>query len=359
MESNFFTKLMENSIRRILKEGLLNDIDTYNDEEQELEPFEEYEKDYPNGDFDVSDMTPEELARWCQNVGDFLYVYEGLRGLSIMAANTDSIVASIVSDLYNCSRIEPTHEVDYLFYSREREFIYDYVCIFKVIGTPDGDYYVVYQENKNKGIYPSIQENKKHINEAFKSNKLRQWFKQHGGVKKKYDDYDDTVPQDGLGDINDNDVLYAEEFKDFNSASNKLFNLKRSSYGKRSDLDMNCFFTIYTANDGACLLVGLDRKTVPTGFTWGGEATKKYADRKWRDDKEPHNKNHYVDDRGTYYYGKKAQDFGLRRNQDFKGKQSDNRRIKNQMSDAEWKEYMNNRISLMQDYLNRHYPKGK
>ena len=63
MESNFFTRLMENSIRRILKEGLLNDTDTYNDEEQELEPFEEYEKDYPNGDFDVSDMTPEELAR--------------------------------------------------------------------------------------------------------------------------------------------------------------------------------------------------------------------------------------------------------------------------------------------------------
>lgn len=37
---------MENIIRRILKEGILNDINTYNDEdEQELEPFEEYEKD--------------------------------------------------------------------------------------------------------------------------------------------------------------------------------------------------------------------------------------------------------------------------------------------------------------------------
>ena len=120
MESNFFTKLMENSIRRILKEGILNDIDTYNDEEQELDPFEEYEKDYPNGDFDVSNMTPEKLAKWCQNVGDFLYVYKGLRGLSIMCANTNSIVASIVSDLYNCRGIEPTHEVDYLFYSRKR-----------------------------------------------------------------------------------------------------------------------------------------------------------------------------------------------------------------------------------------------
>ena len=110
MKSAFFTKLMENSIRRILKEGILNDIDTHNDEEeQELEPFEEYEKDYPNSDFDASDMTPEELAKWCQNIGDFLYVYEGPRGLSIRTANTDSIVASIVSDLYNCRSIEPIH----------------------------------------------------------------------------------------------------------------------------------------------------------------------------------------------------------------------------------------------------------
>lgn len=355
-----FTKLMENSIRRILKEGILNDIDTYNDEreEKELEPFEEYKKNYPNGNFDVSDMTPEILAKWCQNIGDFLYVYEGLRGLSIMVANTNSVVASIVSDLYNCRSIEPTHEIDYLFNNREREFINYYVCVFKLIGTPDGDYYVVYQEDKNNE-HSSVQENKKHINEAFKSNQLRQWFKEHGGVKKKYDDYDDTVPQDGLSDINDNDIIYTEEFSDFNSASNKMFNLKRSSYGRRSDWDMKCFFTIYKANDGACLLVGLDRKTVPTGITWGGEVTKKYANRKWRDDKEPHNKNHYVDDRGTYYYGKKAQDFGLRRNQDFKGKQSDNKRIKSQMSDAEWKEYMDNRISHMQDYLNRHYPKRK
>ena len=150
--NDFLTRLMENTVKRILKEGVLNDIDTYNDEdEQEIDPFEEYEKDYPNNDFDVSDMTPEKLAEWCQNTGDFLYVYEGLRGLSIMAANTNSIVSSIVSDLYNCRGIEPTHEVDYLFYKRQHEFINNYVCIFKVIGTPDGDYYVVYQEDKRRG----------------------------------------------------------------------------------------------------------------------------------------------------------------------------------------------------------------
>ena len=361
MRSDFLAKLMENSIRRILQEGILDDMDTYNDEAaQELDPFEEYEKGYPNSNFDVSDMTPEELAKWCQKIGDFLYVYKGLRGLSIMTANTDRVVTSIVSDLYNCRSIEPTHEVDYLFYSREREFIYDYVCIFKVIGTPDGNYYVVYQEDKREGIYPTIQENKKHINEVFKSNQLRQWFKEHGGVKKKYDDYNDTVPQDGLGDVNDNDILYTEEFSDFNSASNKLNNLKHSSSWKRNDWDMKCLFTIYKANDGTCLLVGLDRKTVPTGTTWGGEATKKYADRVMNNGWNFKTRNNrYVDDSDTYYYGKKAQDFGLRSNQDFKGKQSDNKQIRTQMSDAEWKEYMNNRIEHMQDYLNRHYPKKK
>ena len=144
------SKLIEKSVRQVLKENINGDFDTNDDEEEEeLSPFEEYEQGYPNDDFNVSDMTPEQLATWCKNVGDFLYVFEGLRGMSIMAANTDNIVSDIVNDLYNCQRIEPSHEVDYLFYNREREFINDYVCIFKVIGTKDGDYYIVYQEDKH------------------------------------------------------------------------------------------------------------------------------------------------------------------------------------------------------------------
>lgn len=87
---------------------------------------------------------------------------------------------------------------------------------------------------------------------------------------------------------------------------------------------------------------------------------KKYADRVMNNGWNFKTRsNRYVDDSDTYYYGKKAQDFGLRSNQDFKRKQSDNKSIQSQMSDAEWKEYMNNRISHMQDYLNRHYPKKK
>lgn len=353
--NNFLTRLMENTVKRILKEGVLNDIDAYNDEdEQEINPFEEYEKDYPNNDFDVSGMTPEKLAEWCQNTGDFLYVYEGLRGLSIMAANTDSIVSSIVSDLYNCRGIEPTHEVDYLFYKRQHEFINNYVCIFKVIGTPDGDYYVVYQEDKNNETHPSIKENKNRINEAFKSNSLKQWFNKHGGVKNKYDDekysslIDKRVMQDGLSDVSDDEIVYTEIFDDYNEALNKKFLLKKSKW------NMDKYFTVYQANDGTCILIGLDKNKVKTGHTWGGELTKKTADRIMNNGWNFKTRsNRYADDSDTYYYGKNAGHFGIRRNQDFKGKQSDNKRIKSQMSDAEWKEYMDNRISRMQDYLKR------
>ena len=102
----------EKVIERVLKESL----------EKELSPFEEYKQDYPNDDFDVSNITAEKLAKWCQNAGDFLYIYKGLRGLSIKVANTNNIVSDIVNDLYNCDGIEPTHEVDYLFTFREEEF---------------------------------------------------------------------------------------------------------------------------------------------------------------------------------------------------------------------------------------------
>lgn len=124
-------------IRRVINEHLEN-----------VDSFEEYCNDYPNDDFDASWMSPSDLAEWCDKVGDFLYVYNGLNGTSIKVANTDNIVSSIVDDLYNCRSIEPSHDVDNLFFGREEEFVNDYVCIFKVNGVSDGDYYIVYQEEK-------------------------------------------------------------------------------------------------------------------------------------------------------------------------------------------------------------------
>ena len=157
-EDDFYGKIVESVIRKIIKESLSEDN---KEQEEDLTPFEEYQQDYPNDSFDVSNTTPEELAKWCNEVGDFLYIYRGLKGLSIMVANVDEIVHDIVNDLYSCNRIEPTHEVDYLFYSREREFIDQYVCVFKVIGTKDGDYYVVYQEDKWAVNRYSLREAKK------------------------------------------------------------------------------------------------------------------------------------------------------------------------------------------------------
>lgn len=147
-QTNFsYEKIVENTVKRLIKEGLYDD-------DEEIDPFEEYTKDYPNGDFDASDMTTERLAKWCQNVGDFLYIFKGLRGWTISAANTKKIVYEIIDDLHKCRGIEPTHEMDWLFsYNREREFVNDYVCVFKVKGTPDGDYYIVYQQPKNGGSY--------------------------------------------------------------------------------------------------------------------------------------------------------------------------------------------------------------
>lgn len=361
--------IVESTLKRILREEF---------EEEDLTPFEEYENGYPNDDFDVSDMTPEKLAKWCRSVGDFLYVFEGLRGLRIMAANVDSIVYDIVSDLYNCDRIEPTHEVDYLFRSRERDFLNQFVCIFKVIGTKDGDYYVVYQQDRF-GSPMELDESRKLINEAFKSNELRAWFKQHGGVKRLYTEpkfknlKDKRVYQDGLGDVTDDAIVYLEEFYDikkplpkkgeedeqeyetitaFQQASKKQFDLKTPNpyTRQRSDWDMKAYFTIYKANDGTCLLVGIDRTKMDIGTTWGGEATKKTADRVMRNGWNMKTRsNRYVDDSDKYYYSDKGRYFGINDSDIFKGYMEHNDEIRNNMSDDKWKEYQNKRVERIRN----------
>lgn len=300
-------KLIEKNIRQVLKEHINGDFGVNDDED--LSPFENYKQDYPNDDFDVSNMTAEKLAKWCQNAGDFLYIYKGLRGLSIKVANTNNIVSDIVNDLYNCDGIEPTHEVDYLFTFREEEFENNYVCVFKIFGTKDGDYYIVYEKDKTIGNSIDLNEDKKYLNENFNSNELRNWFKLHGGVMKtfKNDGYPNmNVRQDALSDVNDNDILYLEEFPSYNEAVNKMRQVKKHDfYGKRSSYDMKCYFTIYRANDGMCLLVGIDRNNIETGITWGGEVSKKVSDRYWRDERGLNATNN------DYRYSKAAQRKGI------------------------------------------------
>ena len=303
VEENFIRgkicKLIEKNVRQLLKEHVNGDFGTNDNED--LSPFEEYKQDYPNDDFDVSNMTAEKLAKWCQNAGDFLYIYKGLRGLSIKVANTNNIVSDIVNDLYNCDGIEPTHEVDYLFTFREGEFENNYVCIFKIFGTKDGDYYIVYQTDKNDNL--NIME-RKIIKESFNSNRLRNWFKQHGGVKKTYDNSNMRMMQDGLGDVSDDDIVYFQEFNNRNDAANTYSALRRKGG--------NVFHTIYTANDGCCLIVGFDRNKMDTGFSWGGEHTRKKADRIWRDERGLNASN------DGYRYSKAAQRKGVYNDENYR-----------------------------------------
>lgn len=206
----------------------------------------------------------------------------------------------------------------------------------------------------------------KPLNEAFNSNELRNWAKAHGGIKKTFadDGYPNSiVKQDALSDVRDEDITYFQEFPSYNEASNKRWELmsEKTPYGLRSKYDMKSYFTIYTANDGSCVLVGIDRNSIETSHTWGGEVSKKGADRYWRDEHSPFpswRTNKYTDDRDTYYYSKKGQDFGLRTNQNFQGRMSDNQKIRNMMNDEEWSNYQKDRVEDMDKYLSKYYGKG-
>ena len=330
-----YTKVMENVVRRLIKEGFYDDEETY-----------------PNDAFDASSMTKEQLAKWCQNVGDFFYIYKGLSGWKVMNANIGRIVSEIVSDLYNCERIEPTHEVDNLLFSGRNAdyFKNNNVCVFKIIG--DEEYYVVYLEGQQDyNVWESVR--RRRITESFKSSNLRNWFKQHKGVKKTWDE-GMYMMQDGLGDVSDEDIVSMEEVGSRREAANKVWQL---NHGKNRK---NVYYTVYQANDGNCLVVGLDRNTVKTGPSWGGELTKKRSDRLWGYDKEgrSHREGKYIDDSDTYYYSRKGQDFGLHNNRKFQGKREDNERIKSQMSDDEWNDYQERRIQHMDNYLKNNYGKG-
>lgn len=224
---------------------------------------------------------------------------------------------------------------------------------------------------------------KRSLNEAFSSNRLRDWFSQHGGVMKKlpFDvgNRDDRVEQSSLSDISDDDIVYFREFdssenKDlfdrWNENSNNALNERwkmihtQKQRGSRSEWDMKALFKVYSANDGAVILVGIDRNNFEIGSHWGGEDIKRISDRKWRNSFS-HRKNstRYDDDSDTYYYGKRLNDFGIRTNHDLNGKQKDNNELRNRMGKKEWngdpwEEYQNKRKKHIDDYSRRHYGKG-
>jgi len=206
-----------------------------------------------------------------------------------------------------------------------------------------------------------IKENlRKIISESFKSDSLRSWFKEHGGVMNRYEgeeyDYlkDKRVRQDGLGDVSDEDILSVREFDDYNDACNYCWSLNhpKSKYGNGNlPFDNKALYTVYRAKDGSSVVVGLDKNKVETTTTWGGEMTKKTGDRIWANGWNPKTRsNRYVDDSDRYYYSRDGQYFGLHNNDNFHGKMRGNRDIKSAMDDDEWNDYSNRRVQHIRDY---------
>lgn len=116
------------------------------EDEDEIGGFGRYENDYKDDNFSPSDMPNDMLADYCLN-NDFLYIYKTLRGWKVLNANSSEIQKDIVKDIYSCAYIEPTHEMDIFLESDSDLFNNnEHVTVFKLNGTKDGDYYIVYQE---------------------------------------------------------------------------------------------------------------------------------------------------------------------------------------------------------------------
>lgn len=149
------------------------------------------------------------------------------------------------------------------------------------------------------------------LTESIPSERLSDFFSQHGGVNRQY-------PQDGLGDVTDDQIVSMYTYDTIHDAENSAWKMRRNPKYREF------FPCVYTANDGTAALVFFDRDKVDTGLNWGSENFKKTSDRMWRDEHDPNAKNQKND---VYYYGGgdyvPANDFGLRTNKDYKGKLDD------------------------------------
>lgn len=138
-----YRKIQENCIRRLIKEGYkFNNI-----KENDMTPFERYSLNYSEDNFNVENMTKDELSNWCLNYGDFLYIYNSFGKWRITIANSSEIQEEIANDIQGCSYIEQTHDMDWLIENKfDRLFGNDHVAVFLLHGTRDGDYYIIYTE---------------------------------------------------------------------------------------------------------------------------------------------------------------------------------------------------------------------
>lgn len=113
--------------------------------ESELDGYEEYLNGYQNSPFDPQSVGNDELIEYCRTIGDFLYIFNGLRGWAISAANTSKIVNEIVNDIRNAS-VTLTHKFDSMIQGKV-DFDTEYVGVYE-IKTSTEKYYIIYQIDK-------------------------------------------------------------------------------------------------------------------------------------------------------------------------------------------------------------------
>lgn len=125
--------------KRLIKEGLSFLGESYHGEQ---DGYEEYLNGYQNSPFDPLSIGNDELIEYCRTIGDFLYIFNGLRGWAISAANTSKIVNEIVNDIRNAN-ITLTHKFDGMIQGKVN-FDTEYVGVYEV-KTSTEKYYIIYQ----------------------------------------------------------------------------------------------------------------------------------------------------------------------------------------------------------------------
>ena len=176
------------------------------------------------------------------------------------------------------------------------------------------------------------------INEAFKSNQLRDWFNNHGGVDKTHGGCD-------LSDINDDDIIYMQEFSNELEASNICWKLNhpKSKWSDGNDpFSQDGLYYLYKAKDGCYAVVGIRRNGSVKLSTDRSEKVRKRSDDRYYGRKQDN----------LYHYGPHGQNFGLNTNDDYRGKLKDKEDLRKLMSPDEFEKYQRKRASYMKKYRN-------
>lgn len=141
MEINKVKNITYNVLNRLLKEGVIKE-NMFEDS-----GFEDYKNNYNDTNFNPFNINKHDLIKFCQNYGDFLYIYDSIKGWRISGANSSEIINEIINDIYHCAYVEPTHKFDYLLSNREDLFEGNYISVLMLKGIEE-EYAIIYMQEK-------------------------------------------------------------------------------------------------------------------------------------------------------------------------------------------------------------------